>query len=115
MPVETAADRAAFVDPDEFGRPAVYTRSGEAEGRTLNVLFDRPVRTAGLEGSSVDATEAYPSAVCTEEALPPNAAQGDTLGLLADDGVTVAETYAVRALRPDGLGMVRLDLEGIAP
>ncbi len=41
MAVESAADRAAFVDTDEFGVAATYTAAGQA-AVSLNGILDEP-------------------------------------------------------------------------
>lgn len=102
MPVESDADRAAFLDPGEFGATGSYTPAGGA-AVGLDGILDAPwLRIEGVAEAPI--TSASPSFLCRAADLPDGAAQGDAFAL---GGVT----YAVRELRPDGTGMVLLDLE----
>lgn len=51
MAVESAADRAAFVNADEFGAAATFTPSGGGAAVSLNVALSRPTdRMPGRAG-----------------------------------------------------------------
>lgn len=102
MAVESAADRAVFVGPDEFGATATYTP-----------VVGSAVAVAGIfDNGSIDAfgepgmVSTGPRFVCRTADLP--------TGAKADDTLTIAGTaYFVRALRPDGTGMIDLQLEAV--
>lgn len=100
MPVEDAADRAVFVDPDEFGGTITSWA-----GSTVSIagIFDAPwMRIEGV--AAVPLTSARTTFTCASSDLPPGAAQGD-------DVVVGSASYKVRELQPDGTGMVTLDLD----
>lgn len=108
MPVEDDDDRAGFLDPDEFGVEARYTAAGGSP-IDLNVRFDEPSREIlGIGEVPTIAREAR--AICLQSALPDGADQDDRLELVASGRV-----FRVKAIHPDSLGMVRLDLEGRPP
>lgn len=104
MPVESAADRAIFVDPDEFGTAAVYTPSG-GTAAALNGVFDEAYESAfGSPGAGV----VQPVLVVRTADLPEGAAFGEFTG----DRVAIGDrTFVPRAAEPDGTGMTRLILE----
>jgi hypothetical protein len=111
MPVETAADRAAFFSTDEFGATATYTRPGHT-GVDIAGIFDAPwLRIEGV--AEVPITSATPAFICRAVDLPAGAAQGDSFGLVTCPDAPDWEGVAlkVRELRPDGSGLVTLDLE----
>jgi len=100
MAVETAADRAVFVDPDDFGAVATFQ---PATGAALSVsgIFDAAASRAFAD--PMIATNA-PQFVCASAGLPARAADGD---MLTVDGAT----YHVRVIDHDGTGMALLTLE----
>ena len=102
MPVETAADRAALFNPDEFGTTAQYQVKGggpvDVAGQFLN---EDDVVTFG----EVGVTSPSPEFHCAASDLPDGADEGDTL-ILADGPYTVAAP-----VRRDGEGMAVLTLE----
>ncbi len=101
MPVESAADRAAFVNPDEFGAAASYQKAGGGAAESIAVLHLRPsARMFDGPGFS----DQTPSIVVRQADLPPGAAIGDSVTV---DGIA----YAVRAIEPDGTGFAKLMIE----
>ncbi|SHE67946.1 hypothetical protein SAMN02745157_0696 [Kaistia soli DSM 19436] len=103
MAVESDADRAVFVNPDEFGRVALYAKAGAAEAVAVPVLHDLP-STQLFDGPGLASDE--PSLTVRIFDLP--------VGYGVDDVVTVdGATYAVRKIDRDGRGMARLQLEDI--
>ncbi len=100
MAVESAADRAAFVDPAEFGTAAVFTPAG-GPGVAVNGLFDDQFAGPRLAGLAIEAREIT---FLARSADLPGAQQGDSLTI----GAT---TYTVRSVRPDGAGMTTLVLK----
>jgi hypothetical protein len=103
MPIETAEDRAAFVDPDDFGTEATYALATGGES-LINGLFDK---AAGERLDKPGIVSARPRFVCRDGDIPAGAGEGDTLAV----GGT---TYAIRVRLPDGTGMTELHLERIA-
>lgn len=99
MPVESAADRAVFVNPDEFGAaiiwpPAPLPIAALVQNGTL--LIGTP------DGPDIQTREA--TLVVNEADLPPGHSQ--------DDAVTVGGVaYLVRSIEPDGTGMATIRLE----
>lgn len=101
MPVETAADRAAFVNPDEFGVTAQYTvQGGSAESVDGQFLSEDDVLPFG----EIGVTSASPEFHCATSTLPAGADEGDMI-------VIKGKTYLVAAeIRDDGEGMSVLTL-----
>lgn len=96
MSVESAADRAAFFNTDEFGASATVTPNG-SPSRTINVIFDAAARDEVgviLAGTQITARTS------------------DTSDLADGDAVVVnGETYTLREVRADGTGVSLLILE----
>lgn len=105
MPAEDDEDREAFLDPDDFGVAARYTRAGAA-AVDLNVILDEPAREQTGMGE-VAHVVAFPKATCRTGALPAGATEGDRLEI-----VDTGRVLLVKAIVPDSTGMARLELEG---
>ena len=105
MTVESAADRAVFLNPDEFGATAIYTPHGGPASDPIAGQFDRPNRSASL-ADLVDTIDARPTFLCRQADLPA-AADGNADDLLAVAGAAI---YRVTSIEPDGTGMVLLGL-----
>lgn len=103
MPVESAADRLVFLNPDEFGVEAVYrTRTGSSA--TLDgVLNSGSIRVGFDRAVALDIKSTF---VCRATDLPAGALGGDAGDTLTIDGTR----YAVANVEPDGLGMTWLTL-----
>lgn len=101
MAVESAADRLAFLDADEFGMEAQYTVAGGLPV-TVTGIFDAESTLAGV--GDMDVATVQPQFLLRTADLPPESADGDWLLL---DGVL----YKVRFPEPDGTGMTVLRLE----
>ena len=101
MAVESAADRLAFLNPDEFGVEASYTLDG-GPAVTINAIFDAEHTLAGI--GDIDAATVEPQAVVRTADLPEGHGDGDTFTL---NGTA----YTVRFPEPDGTGMTVLRLE----
>jgi len=100
--IESAADRLAYFDDDEFGTPAQWVTSAGVAA-DLTVIFNAPWDDeAGL--ATVDMTVAAPSAVCRQADMPSGAAQGDQIFI---EGAL----WRARELRPDQTGLVTIDLQ----
>ena len=102
MPVETDADRALFLDAEDFGAEVSWTHAGGTS--TITGIFDAeyqllssPFLDAGAEGSG-------PQLIVRSADVPAQAKQKDT--------VTVsAKTYRVVEFKPDGTGMTVVRLQ----
>lgn len=100
MPVESAADLAAFFDTDDFGVSATYTRG--ATPSTVTGIFDREYVAADVAEVAFASTE--PMFTLRSTQVPSGAIPGDTL--------TVSGTaFVIRNIEPDGTGVTRLRLE----
>lgn len=102
MPVETAADRATFVDTDDFAEAGAYTLAAGGDPVTVNGIYDAPHASQNL-GGVVELSAADPSFLARSADLPSGAAQGDTLALAAG-------TFKVKNLEPDGAGFTIVTL-----
>lgn len=101
MAAETDADRAGFLDIDEFGETVTWDRDG-AES-TFSALFQRR-SVEGLGDFGAGVTHRVSTITCRDADLPEGAVTGD--GLTAR-GIA----YVVRTIEPDGTGMSLLQLE----
>ena len=97
MAIESAGDRLAFLDADEFGIAATYNGSATVYGIFENDYFD------GMTEGGVSVEASQPRFSCRTADVS-SAAHGDTLLL----GGT---TYNVVGVQPDGTGMTMLLLE----
>jgi hypothetical protein len=105
MPVETAADRAVFVNPDEFGVEATYVLNG---GGTYGVtgIFDAEYDAIVQDEFGAAGVVVNPPQFEMREAdLPKGWGDGDEI-------IIAKEVYKVRVHERDGTGMVNLRLEG---
>ncbi|WP_315804039.1 hypothetical protein [Bradyrhizobium sp. SZCCHNS3002] len=104
MPIESDADRAAFVNPDEFGAVAIYTPAGGAASAPFHGQFDDPSDMTDI--NDVMTIDVRPTFFCRAVDLPGAASTG------AGDGLQVAGegTFHVVSIEPDGTGMVLLRL-----
>lgn len=102
MGIETDADRALFVSAAEFGRLVTWSRAGVPS--TFSALFSRP--SMAVEGmGEVDLIDRDARLICREIDLPAGADEGDGVSIAGDSG-----SYTAKAIRPDGTGMVIVDL-----
>ena len=101
MGIEDAAERALFMDPDEFGSVISYTKPG-APAVPINVIFDAESEAISL--GDLDVSSFAPRILVSVADLPAGAGDGDTAVV---DGVS----YSVREVQPDGTGMAVLKLE----
>jgi len=101
MAVETADDRAIFVNVGDFGTAATYTPSGGVAS-TVNGIFDNDfieVDTGGGVGVALQ----QPRFHCRTADVS-SASEGDALSV----GGT---SYTIRIVQDDGTGMTMLVLE----
>jgi len=101
MAVETAADRAIFLNTDDFGVAASYTPAG-GSATTVNGIFDNEYFETDAGGEVAFALQ-QPMFHCRTADVA-SAAEGDAITISGTD-------YIVRNVRPDGTGMTMLMLE----
>lgn len=101
MAIETDADRAQFVDPDEFGEAFTWT-VGAVVSTVTGVPDTGTIRIEGQEGPGI--LTAHASLLCRAVDIPTGAAAGDAVS-----SRSVAHT--VRSIEPDGTGMTVVRLE----
>jgi hypothetical protein len=101
MPVETDADRAAFVA--DFGEPVVWTRAGIPQPAFL-AIFDRPTVAVEFEAGTAGTFTRVASLSCPEASLPVGAAEDDPVGVAGG-------SFRCAAIRPDGTGWCAVDLK----
>jgi hypothetical protein len=106
MPVESAADRAAFLSSDDFGAQAVYTPAGGAASDPIDGIFDNPQLDVVL-GENAATSDSRPTFFCRSADIPAGAAAGDAGDRLA---IVDGDTFAVIDLQPDGQGMTLVTL-----
>ena len=113
MSVESAADRAVFLDADDFGVEATWTKAAGGASTLPGILDDASSLDAGgLGGSGLGHVAARPGFVCRTADVPSGAAQGDTLSGTSQLGE--AFNYKVVTIEPDGTGFKRVNLEDSA-
>ena len=91
MPVETAGDRAAFFDADEFGEPALYTAPAGGDAIPCTIIFNRGRAVERFSGEGYAAAGAERSAWLN----------GDELELV-EEGGTIVLADADFVLLPGG-------------
>lgn len=102
MPVETAADRAAHLDADEFGVEVAYTLAAGGAAVTIAGILDEPSAVVVM-GERAGALDARVTLLCQSSDLPAGAGEGDHVAV---DG----RGFTVANLEPDGQGMTSLTL-----
>lgn len=100
MPIESDADRRAFLNPAEFGREAVYTPGG---GSPLPIAILDDWQALDLMADDSAGVEADNLKVAALAADVPDTSRNARLSL---GGVT----YKVAKAKPDGTGFVLLTL-----
>lgn len=106
MPVESAADRAVFTSPNDFGDVGTYASVGGS--KDISGIFDDPsTSTSFNEAVTVDSR---PTFFCAESDLPADA------DAEAEDQIDVAGrgNFSVTSIEPDGQGMVVLRLGALS-
>ena len=101
MAIESAADRLAFLDTNDFAVTASWT-VGVATA-TVPCIHERPA-ALGSAMANIGFPQANPTLVCRAADLPSGYAQGNAVTV---DGYA----YKVLDVLPDGTGMARVDLE----
>lgn len=109
MPVETAADRAAFVNADEFGVAVAWDRAGTVS--TFDAIFDADYQLLATAFDEGGQEGAAPQIVCPSSSLPFGAAHKDTLTVTNPETLALIGTYRVVEIKPDGTGMTTVRLQ----
>ena len=104
MAVESAADRLAFLDTDEFGVSATYALANDLGSKIVQGIFDIEFEEV-VENEFGAGVATHPPRFRMPTAdLPSGYGDGDELNVNA-------VTYTIRAHERDGTGMVSLRLE----
>lgn len=101
MSVESAADRAAFLDADAFGEEITWTVG--ATPTVLGVVASAwTVRLEMIDGPGV--LEARASVLCRQADIPAGGAAGNGVSFRG-------AAHTVKSIEPDGTGMALVRLE----
>ena len=96
MAVESAADRLALLDSDEYGVAATYS------GSTVYGIFDNDYFD-GIADAGVPVESAQPRFLCRT---------ADVSSVAHDETILISGvTYTIVGIEPDGTGMTNLILE----
>jgi hypothetical protein len=109
MGVETAADRAVFVDPQGFGVTASYRIADSDTRFPVNGIFDLEYFAVDV-GAQAAVEDQRPRFTCRQDDLPELRAHGDDLTIPAGPWGQ-GGLYLVQEIHPDGTGMTVLVLE----
>lgn len=101
MAVESAADRAVFFDPDEFGVEGAYTLAAGGAAVAIDGIFDNAAEALFDDPGVVARPTTFK---CRSADLPGGAGKGDQL-------VVNGITHTVQEILPDGTGVSELVLE----
>lgn len=92
MPIESAADLAAFFNPDEHAIAAQYVPHGAADPRAVALLEDVPDDVTEIAGHAVkSSTMRLQAMIGTHDNAIPNLQDGETFVLAGDDVERVAQ------------------------
>jgi len=101
MAVESADDRAVFIDVDDFGSAGTFTPSG-GSASTVNGIFDNDFIEVDA-GGGIGVALQQPRFHCRT---------ADVSSAADRDAIVVGEVqYTIRILQDDGTGMTMLVLE----
>lgn len=103
MPVESDADRAVFLNSDEFGDSAVYTKAAGGSAPIAGI-FDAP--HIAIEFGESTISDRRPTFFCRTADIPSGAVGGDGGDTLLVDGIA----YKVADIEHDAQGMTRIVL-----
>lgn len=116
MPVETAADRLAFLSADEFGCEVTYTPVSGGASSTIVGIFDSDFIAVDV-GGEVPAATRQPRIHCRVDDLAGGGREDDVIAVSAGQllaaglDTNAAGTYLAKIIQPDGTGFVTLALE----
>lgn len=106
MGVESAADRAIFLDVNDFGMTGTLVPVGGAAA-PLNGIFDNEYLMIAESAESAGMSSATPVFLVRSADLPASGVKGGALSLTVDGA---ARSYLVAEIKPDGTGMSELRL-----
>ncbi|MEX3009003.1 hypothetical protein [Hoeflea sp. TYP-13] len=106
MPVESEADRAAFLDVDEHGVSATITASG-ASPVTIPGIFDEGYSLLADGDGSEGVSSAEPTLLVQSSLLPSVSLIGATMAATI---LETARAFTIVEPKPDGTGMTELRL-----
>lgn len=101
MAVESAADRAVFLDTDEFGEAISWTVGAVVS--SLNVAADTGTLRLDMQDGA-GALDRRLTLLCREADIPAGAARGNAVTFRA-------AAHTVKSIEPDGEGMALVRLE----
>ncbi|TPK38698.1 hypothetical protein [Mesorhizobium sp. B2-5-3] len=108
MPVETAADRAIFVDADEFGAAVKWT--SVAAVANFSAIFDAEYQLLTLPDLDAGVEASGPQIQCRTSDLPADAAHQDSVQV-TDPETSALSNFVVVEIKPDGTGMTVVRLQ----
>ena len=100
MAVETPADRASLVDPDEFGDSGLIAPVGGGAAYAVDGILDVPHEPESI-GIGVEVSLRRPTFLLADEVLQ-NVSRGDVLTIAGHP------PYKVADWQPDGTGFTEL-------
>lgn len=103
MPVETAADRAAFVSADEFGELLSWT-AGAVTTTVPGIPSTGALRIEQMDGAGMLGRNC--AVLVSVDALPLGAGNGDAVTFRS-------ASHSVKSIEPDGTGMALVRLEEV--
>lgn len=99
-------DGMAEIFRDTFGETVTYVRAGDAAVEMQGIVDLSAVLTGGLSDQSPEAVEIHGTVSFPVADLPAGYAVRDTVYMRS-------RTYSVKAILPDGRGMVLMHLERV--
>lgn len=106
MAVESAADRLAFLSPDDFGVTATYVPAHQGATALINGIFDNEYVEVDMGGEASVASR-QPVFICRTADIAATSGGGEEGDWLIIDEVS----YKARDFKPDGTGMTVIVLE----
>jgi len=102
--VETDSDRTIFFDTGDFAIVATYAKASGGGAEITGIFLNPSINLSTFEEAA--GIDRQPSFLCRESDVPSGAKGGDV-----GDTLTIsATTYRVLNLRPDGTGMIQIDM-----
>lgn len=110
MPVETDADRAAFLDVDEFGAVASWSVGGNPPV-DIPCIFDDDYLL--LQAGDFDAGQegSQPRILVRSSDVPAGAGHGDAITVTSEVIPGGAASFVLVEMQPDGTGMSTMRLQ----
>lgn len=108
MAIETDADRAAFLDPEEFGAVAIWTSASGAKP-AINVIYDDTFVALGGADLELTAEGSRLQLMVRSRDVPGDAAHDDVITVTND--VLGTKNFTVLEFQPDGTGFTVVRLQ----